>query len=281
MILYMFKGRNLVIATKHKKEIVIAPLLEKELNVKCFVADIDTDLLGTFTGEVQRTADPVETARQKCLMAIEKTGCDMAVSNEGSFGQHPSMFFAHADSEVVMLLDKKNNLEFIAREISTDTNFNGSEVRTYKELQDFAKSVKFPSHGLILRKSKNSNEDIFKGITTSIELKSTFNFLIDKYDKIYAETDMRALYNPTRMKLIEKAIEKLLVKVNTLCPMCKMPGYSIVDAKPGLLCDNCGNPTRSTLLHVLECQSCKFTEEKLHPHGRKSEDPMYCDVCNP
>lgn len=88
----MFKGRNLVIATKHKKEIVIAPLLEKELNVKCFVADIDTDLLGTFTGEVQRTADPVETARQKCLMAIEKTGCDMAVSNEGSFGQHPSMF---------------------------------------------------------------------------------------------------------------------------------------------------------------------------------------------
>ena len=67
----MFKGRKLVIATKHEKEKVIAPILEKELGVKCFVApDLDTDLLGTFTGEVERKDDPIITARKKCLIAM-------------------------------------------------------------------------------------------------------------------------------------------------------------------------------------------------------------------
>ena len=39
----MFEGRNLVIATKHEKQKVIAPILEKALGVNCFVAnDLDT-----------------------------------------------------------------------------------------------------------------------------------------------------------------------------------------------------------------------------------------------
>ena len=40
-----FKGRNLLIATMHKKETVIAPVLEKMLGVKCITAEkINTDL---------------------------------------------------------------------------------------------------------------------------------------------------------------------------------------------------------------------------------------------
>lgn len=46
----MFKGRNLLIATKHEKEKVIAPILDKELGVNCFVVtNLDTDEFGTFT----------------------------------------------------------------------------------------------------------------------------------------------------------------------------------------------------------------------------------------
>lgn len=49
----LFGGRSLVIATRHQKEKVIAPLLEDALGVKCFtIADLNTDLLGTFSGEV-------------------------------------------------------------------------------------------------------------------------------------------------------------------------------------------------------------------------------------
>ena len=58
----MFQNRQLLIATKHNKERVIAPLLEEALGVTCVVNDtFDTDTLGTFTGEVERTLDPLAT----------------------------------------------------------------------------------------------------------------------------------------------------------------------------------------------------------------------------
>ena len=44
----MFQGRELLIVTKHEKEKVISPILERELGVKCVVTDnFDTDILGT------------------------------------------------------------------------------------------------------------------------------------------------------------------------------------------------------------------------------------------
>ena len=56
----MFNERKLLIATKHGKEKVIAPIIEKALSVSCHTANnFDTDLLGTFTGEVERTQDPL------------------------------------------------------------------------------------------------------------------------------------------------------------------------------------------------------------------------------
>jgi hypothetical protein len=49
----LFKGRNLVIATLHGKEKVIAPLLEHALGVKIIVPEkFDTDQYGTFSGEI-------------------------------------------------------------------------------------------------------------------------------------------------------------------------------------------------------------------------------------
>ncbi len=118
---------------------MITPILEKELGVKCFVtSNIDTDDLSSFTGEVERKGDPISTARNKCLIAMELTKCDLAVDSEGSFGLHPLVYFSPADDEIILFLDKKNNLEITARELSTETNFNGSEIKTEKELQEFA-----------------------------------------------------------------------------------------------------------------------------------------------
>jgi hypothetical protein len=171
----MFKGRNLIIATKHSKEKVIAPIVEKELGVKCFVSlDLDTDLLGTFTGEIERKDDPVTSARNKCLMAMELTNCDLAIASEGSFGPHPTLYFIPADDEILVFIDKKNGFEIIAREISTESNFNGSEIKTEKELLAFAANAHFPSHGLILRKSKEEYGDIVKGITSEAQLSKVF-----------------------------------------------------------------------------------------------------------
>lgn len=94
----MFEGRKLVIATKHQKEQVLSPLLSHSLGVHVIVPNnLDTDLLGTFSGEVERKHDPITTARLKCQWAMDLTNCDLAVASEGSFGSHPAAFFLPAN----------------------------------------------------------------------------------------------------------------------------------------------------------------------------------------
>ena len=278
----MFQERKLIIATKHKKESVIAPILEKELGVCCFIdTAFDTDILGTFTGEIERALDPISTAREKCLRAMELNNCDLGVASEGSFGPHPSMFFVNADDEFLIFIDNKNGIEVIVRELSTSTNFNGRQIQNQRELLEFANQTEFPKHGLILRKSKDENIDIYKGITNVEILKRTFEYLHSRYNSVYVETDMRAMYNPTRMSVIEKATQKLVQKIKSTCPQCQMPGFGITEARKGLECNLCGSPTSSTLSYIYVCQHCKFTKEEMYPNKKTTEDPAYCDYCNP
>jgi hypothetical protein len=278
----MFKERRLVIATKHEKEKVIAPLLEQALGVQCFVQEgFDTDTMGTFTGEIEREHDPVATARQKCLLAMELSNCDLGVASEGSFGSHPSLYFVNADDEFLIFIDTKNNLEIIVRELSTETNFNGSEINSEQKLLAFADLVKFPAHGLILRKSKTDLSGIVKGITNLVDLKESFHSMLDDFSTVYAETDMRAMFNPSRMTVIKNATKKLVDKLNSCCPECHLPGFGVTDAKKGLECSLCGSPTNSTISFIYSCQKCHFKKEEMYPHKKTSEDPMYCDYCNP
>jgi Zn finger protein HypA/HybF involved in hydrogenase expression len=212
---------------------------------------------------------------------MKLNNCDLGIASEGSFGPHPSMFFISADDEFLIFIDTLNNIEVIVRELSTSTNFNGREIQSQKELIAFAKDVGFPEHGLILRKSKNENTEIYKGITDIENLKKSFQQLHAKYNSVYAETDMRAMYNPTRMDVIKKATEKLTQKIKSTCPQCQMPGFGITDAKKGLECSLCGSPTNSTLSYIYVCQHCQFTKEEMFPNKKTTEDPMYCDQCNP
>ena len=109
-----FTNRTLAIATKHNKEAVIAPILEKHLLVTCITPEnLDTDQLGTFSGEIERVMDPLAAARQKCYLAMERANTDLAVASEGSFGAHPLLYFLPADDELLLLVDKKNNLEIV------------------------------------------------------------------------------------------------------------------------------------------------------------------------
>lgn len=278
----LFENRKLIIATKHAKEKVIAPIFENKLGVKCFVdQNFDTDLLGTFTGEIERIDDPITTVRKKCLAAMEKNNCDLGIASEGSFGSHPSVFFSKANEEILIFIDKKNNLEIIVRELSTETNFDGKYINSARELKICARDMNFPSHGLILRNEQNSNLKISKGIDTWEKLISEFNVFKKSFENVYLETDMRAMYNPTRMKIIEKTAEKLISKILTACPICMTPGFSIVAAERGLPCENCKFPTESTLYYLYKCKNCSYEEKEYFPRKIKFEDPMYCSICNP
>jgi hypothetical protein len=278
----MFRGRTLLIVTQHAKEEVLAPVLEEALGVRCVVSEgFDTDRLGTFSGEVHREEDSLSTARKKCLHGMEKMGLDLAVASEGSFGPHPTIPFIPADDEWLVLIDQKHDIEIVVREISTNTNFQGTEVSSEDDLLAFAGRAGFPSHGLILKDAANPFTRVVKGITRSDVLIDTFHRLTSDFGKAYIETDMRAMFNPTRMAVIKSAALKLAEKTRSECPVCQRPGFGVTEAREGLPCALCHAPTRSTLSHIYTCLKCGHREEKMYPAGKTLESAMYCDLCNP
>lgn len=277
-----FNNRKLLIATKHGKEKVIAPLFEEALGVSCFVTDkFDTDTLGTFSGEIPRKDDALTTLKKKGLLALIKTHFDLVIASEGSFGAHPSVYFAAADEELIMLIDTKNDLEIMTRELSLETNFNAALVTKEEDLLDFANRIGFPSHGLILKPAENNYSKVFKGITDFNHLKTYFHEMVNEFGSAYVETDMRANFNPTRMKVIEKTAVKLLQAVQSTCPKCNTPGFTVSKAIPGLPCSWCKTPTNSTLSYWYQCKKCDFAKELFYPHEKTKEDPTYCNLCNP
>lgn len=274
----IFEGRRCVIATMHGKECVIAPILEKQLKVKTKIPEeFDTDQFGTFSGEVERKVSSYHSAKLKCLSALEIAGDTLGIASEGSFGPHPQFFFAPCDEELLLFIDLKNGIEVVHREISVQTNFMASEVKSLEELSDFAHRALFPSHGLILR----TDHELVKGIVNWGELEKNWSRLKNDGQSVYVETDMRALFNPTRMAVIDLAVRNLAKKILTTCPQCDMPGFYVKDIQSGLPCRSCGFPTRSPLTEISNCDKCNFQIENQYPNGIKFEDPKYCDFCNP
>lgn len=278
----MFADRKLVIATMHGKEVVIAPRLTRALGVYCEIPlGLNTDSLGTFTGEIGRNLDPLSTARSKCMMAMKISGADLAVASEGSFGPHPEMFFASANDEIILFLDKKNDLEIIGRKLSLNTNFDGALIKSIEELQEFAERSKFPEHALILRKSKEDFSVIKKGIKDKQLLEKEAIHLLSMNTTLWVETDMRAMNNPTRMMVIGDATDNLIEHIQSRCPKCSTPGFSVNNTISGLPCELCFQPTRSVAFLSYLCKKCGLEENKPRKDRKKMEDPMYCDFCNP
>jgi hypothetical protein len=278
----MFTDRHLFIATNHKKEEVIRPILEQRLLVLCeTTAFLDTDQFGTFSGEVDRALGPMETLKAKCEYGKAVSGLDLVLATEGSFGPHPFNPFCSAHDELILLQDFKNNLSFSTRILSTDTNFNQKNMETWLDLQQFANKVGFPDHRIILRDQPQSVNFIVKGIGDWKSLQLTFEACMEKHGSVYAETDMRAMHNPLRMHQIQLLTEKLMDKMNVFCPACNIPGYGVVRTIVGLPCAVCATPTESILAEVHGCTSCGFEEVREHPSGRKTEDPTFCPSCNP
>lgn len=276
----MSMKRKLIIATMHHKEQVIAPLFEA-IDFEIAVAPINTDLLGTFSGEVERTLSPIEAALAKCKLAIEQTGISCAVASEGSFGPHPQYYWLPANEEFVVFLDTENDIQLIGKILTTETNFNGTVCHSMQDVQSFIDKALFPSHAVIIKKSKDDFTEIKKGIQSGEELFEVVTHWLDKYGSVYLETDMRAMHNPTRMKAIEKAAENLIEKYNRKCLSCQAPGFDVTEVIRGLPCAACGLPTSVTMAYVYSCKKCNYTEEKKYPKGIKLADPQFCQMCNP
>lgn len=278
----LFSGRRMVVATKHGKEQVIAPLVSEGLGLTCFLTDLlDTDLLGTFAGEVERLQSPLDTARKKCHLAMEITSADLAIASEGSFGPHPNFPFISAHEEILVLVDKKNAREFVVSKLETKTNYNQILIHSMDEIDEFLVRAQFPSHAIIIKKTADDSTECVKGIRDKQVLLQTIQSFIHRFGQCSIETDMRAMHNPTRMEVISNLTLDLIQLIQRACPSCQAPGFRISDVERGLPCGYCGQATRSVKSEIYGCQCCQFTEYRAPSHGLKMEDPMYCDFCNP
>ncbi len=282
----LFSQRVGVLATMHQKEKVIAPLFEQELGIKIVVPpNFDTDAFGTFTREIKRTGTQLEAARLKAEKALDITGETLAIASEGTFTPHPVVPYISCNREFVILLDKANDLEIVGEEFSTDTNYRHKLVRSPQEAYEFSLEVGFPEHGMIvmINSSSISQDEIIKGITTKEQLFEAINLALHNSPngQVHIETDMRAMYNPTRMKVIEKATQNLIRKVRQLCPKCSCPGFEAVERIKGLPCAFCNLPTEMTRSVIYRCKKCSFSEEVASAEKLEKADPAQCMYCNP
>ncbi len=280
-----FRNRVAVLATMHKKERVIAPLFEKELGIKVTVPQLNTDKFGSFTREIERSGSQIEAARLKAQKALLLTGENLGIASEGSFVPHPSLPYIPCNREVVIFIDKENDLEIIGEEFSTDTNHSHLKVSDVQQAMNFAEKIGFPEHGLVvmLKDHPENSDEIIKGINTEKALIAAINNSLKKSvnGAVHLETDMRAMYNPTRMKNIEKATYNLIEKINCVCPKCSTPGFDIIQRIPGLPCEWCSAPTTLTSSVIYKCQKCGFRKEQLFPDGKQFASPAQCMYCNP
>lgn len=278
----IFKGKKVVIATKHHKQDVIAPILERELHVTCFTPDnFDTNKFGTFTRTKKRKKTQLQTAIQKAKEAlkISETEAEIAIASEGSFSNSESAFI-QTNLELVLLYYPKFNLTVYGVHSAHSPNLRGEYAFSTQEALNIATQFDFPNHGIVLRTKPNSRKILTEEITNISQLESYLQNHFLKNKKIFIETDMRAHRNPSRMQNIKLATKNLLQKLKTHCPNCNLPGYGVTNYQKGLPCQICHRPTSQKMSQISSCSACNFTQANIIDPKLKA-DPSYCSFCNP
>lgn len=277
-----FGSETVYFATKHAKEKVLIPLFS-QISMNCFRVEVDTDQFGTFSGEVERVGNVRETLRLKTSAAAEVyPEARFLLASEGSFGPDPFIGFVASDHEALLFFDRKLKTEIYVEEISTDTNLAEIEIGHGDDAHAFLNQIGFPEHGIIIKPKGNSSH-VYKNLQTSQAVGQAIEdaCLISPERKAILSTDMRANFNPTRMKVIEKVGKKLIESLKSLCPGCKTPGFAIIRGIPGLPCEECGEPSRISKEVLWGCIKCDYSEQKERPDGASTIPPSECDFCNP
>ncbi len=277
-----YAGVTIALATMHGKAEALAPafaMLGASLEVP---ESIDTDALGTFSGEIPRLQPPLETAIAKARLAMTATGLPLGLATEGSFGPDPLIGFVSIHRELAVLVDDRHGQVVCEWRNSHETNFASHVVGHASEL-DATRLARwgFPSHALIVRaepqgpvvKSLRDRSALDAAIAACIESSPT--------GQARVETDMRAHLNPTRMSQIAVLGERLVERLRCRCPRCLAPGFGRIDVVTGLPCGWCGRPTAAVLAEIHGCAACRERLRLPRSDGLRECDPAHCDTCNP
>lgn len=281
-----YAGQRVALATKHAKDQAIAPALARSPGLQVIVpSGVDTDQLGTFTGEIERPAPPRATALMKAHLAVEATGVPRGLASEGAFGPHPQLFFVPGGIELLALVDLELGTEVVEGCLSERTNFaHTTSTDLDQQTRDFLAHVGFPAHALVVR--PNAAEPagpLAKGIQDPTELaRAIERCRRASHDGLARiETDMRAHLNPTRMREIARLAQRLALRLDALCPDCHAPGYGLLDTQRGLPCSACQTATDLVAVEIHGCARCPSRDHRPRSDGLLAADPGHCPYCNP
>jgi len=281
-----YYGRVAVLTTKHGKERAVARPLRAALGLVTMVPDeIDTDLLGTFTGEVERFGTPREVAIGKARLGMRASGVPLGLSSEGSFGPHPLFPFLMAcDHEILAFVDDDLGITVVEGLLTAETNFGHCQARTLNDLAAFRRQAQFPSHALIVRPNDVLKRGVmFKGIADMETLEDAVkrSAAASADGMAHVETDMRAHVNPTRQKAIRRVAFRLARRLATPCSACQTPGWGRTGVEKGLPCEVCGTETELVKHEVFGCVRCTHKDVRPRSDGRQEAEQRHCPYCNP
>jgi len=270
-----YKGRDFALLTKHGKGSIIAPVLRELLGAKLVLATgYDTDLLGTFSSEVERTLSPAACALKKAQLACELAGLSIGLGSEGSFTAG-FMGLMTINSERLCCFNAAENWHVTGVSVGPSAA-QACECKNEQELADFLNTVAL-QQGLVLQ----SHGRIAKGLESTAEVEATISAWagVGSPYPLSISYDLRAHFCPERRDRIALAAENLIQRLLSLCPRCSRPGFWPDKKEFGLPCEACGSPTSALKERIAHCEGCCY--EKGHTVPEVWGDPSQCYECNP
>lgn len=287
-----YLGATAALATMHGKEVAIAPAMLAHLGLKVITPPLlDTDALGTFTGDIPRVGTMREVAIQKARLGMRLTGLSIGIASEGSFGPHPVVPFLRAGMELMVLVDDERSLIISETLVTDQTNHEAAEVVHVSELKEFLVRVLFPSHALVVAPNQTGSpwwrlhpqlNVIRRGIRTHDDLADAISNAARRSEDGRARvmTDMRAHMNPTRIQSISDLAALLAQRVATECPHCNAPGFGRFAASSGIPCISCGAESIIPRGELWRCDVCEYAREEVKLPEVKFAQPADCPRCN-
>ena len=276
-----YDGAAAVLATRHDKLPLIAPAFAS-LGLSIEVAEVDTDVLGTFSGEIERTASQWDTAVAKARLGMQATGATIGIASEGSIGPNPAMPYIVSAAELVVIVDDELGIVVGETEVLFDIVVISFDIAPGEPLDDYLRRAEFPEHGLIARPAVGRNGPIHKGLHDRDDLVRAIAECAGASGdgRARVSTDLRAHHCPSRRPIIAAAAARLAARLDACCPACATPGWGVVRADRGAPCAACGTPVDIVVAYIEGCQRCAV-ELRLPLPGRETADPSRCYSCNP
>ena len=279
----LYAGKSIALATLHQKERVIAPLFRRHLSAEVVLSAVDTDSLGTFSGEIERTGQPRQIAIAKARLGMSALGLPRGLATEGSFGPHPEIPFLSIHHEMIVFIDLERGIEVVEQQLFPRSIYDSIEVGSIGDAEEFLIKNRIGRYGMIVQALSPAAAIAEKGIITRLQLEKAIEQIkqASGEGRVRILTDMRAHCNPLRMWRIRALTRALVNRLIQCCPKCAAPGWGVTSSKSGLPCQQCGAATAATQYRICSCSACDFKQQLPRLDGKKAASAAECSYCNP